>query len=136
MKQLLSKAMGLLALLLSIGYVQAQSLTPAEPIRPNSGNVDAANYDAVKAQFVAEHPEQYGQMNGAPAKVVTENQNSLPWGSPENKTQWISTHPTEYAEMNKTGEDFRTRITRAQFDAYPAEKQQAVLNDQNILIID
>ncbi|HEX2898273.1 MAG TPA: hypothetical protein VHS96_00995 [Bacteroidia bacterium] len=139
MKQLLKlKAMGLLIMLLAIGYVKAQSLTPQEPIRQGGladPSVDAAGYDAHKAQFVAEHPEQYNQMIGNQTiKEVTPQ--GYPWGAPENKESWIAAHPREFAEYTQKLTDNRVRMTRAEFNAFPAAKQEAILKDANYIIID
>jgi hypothetical protein len=137
MKQLLKMmAMGLLLGLLSMSYVQAQSLTPAEPIRNGSlgdPSVEAAGYDAHKAQFVAENPEQYNEMIGTQVKDNTKVQ---PWGAEENKERWAAEHPREYAELQQAAADNRTRVSRADFNALPVAKQQAMQNDPKFLIID
>lgn len=137
MKQLLKlKAMGLLVMLLSIGFVKAQSVAPVESPRQvelANPSVDAAGYDAHKAQFVAEHPDQYNQLVGNQAKVQA---TPSPWGSAENKDRWVAEHPREYAEMLQSATDNRIRISRAEFDALPAAKQQAMKNDSKFLVID
>lgn len=137
MKQLLKLlAMGMLLGLLSVSYVQAQSLTPAEPIRSGSladPSVEAAGYDAHKAQFVAEHPEQYNEMIGNQVKELPKGN---PWGSDDNKERWAAEHPREFAELQQTAVDNRTRVSRAEFNALPVAKQQAMQNDPKFLIID
>jgi hypothetical protein len=139
MKQVLNlKAMGLLFMLLTIGLVKAQSLTPVEPARQGDQAVphwDAAGYDAQKTQWVNENPDLYNQMlNGK--ETVQPQVNTAPWGAPENKAAWVAAHPQEYAAMAQKVEDTRQRITRAQFNAYPADKQAAILNDPNFVIIE
>jgi hypothetical protein len=137
MKQLLKlKAVGLLVMLVSIGFVKAQSLTPVEPVRQGEladPSLDAAGYDAHKAQFVAEHPEQYNQLVGNQTK---DQVTPTPWGNPDDKDRWVAEHPREYAEMMQPAADNRTRISRAEFDALPAVKQQAIKNDSKFLIVD
>ncbi len=138
MNQLLKMlAMGMLLGLLSISYANAQSLTPAEPIRSGSladPSVEAAGYDAHKAQFVAENPQLYNEMVGN--QQVKTLPASNPWGSDENKERWVAEHPREYAALQQSAVDNRTRVTRAEFNALPVDKQQAMQNDANFIIID
>ena len=137
MKQLLKMmAMGLLFGLISVSYADAQSLAPAGPIRSGSladPSIDAAGYDAHKAQFVAENPEQYNAMIGNQDKA---NASVYPWGSDENKERWAAEHPAEYAALQQAAVDNRTRVSRADFNALPAAKQQVMQNDPKFIIID
>lgn len=132
MKQLVKiKVMGLLLMLLTLGYVQAQSIAPAEPVRQGGladPSVDAAGYDAHKAQWVAEHPQEYNEM------VQQGTKSTLPWNSPEEKEKWVAEHPGEYKNMTQQATDTRTRMTREQFNSLSPAYQERVRLDANIVV--
>lgn len=132
MKQLMKiKVMGLLLMLLTLGCVHAQSIAPAEPIRQGGladPNVDAAGYDAHKAQWVAEHPDEYQAMQQQGTK------NTLPWNTPEEKERWAAEHPAEYQKMVGQPADTRTHMTKDQFNNLDAEHQRRVRMDSNIVV--
>ncbi|MFN8396764.1 MAG: hypothetical protein U0176_19215 [Bacteroidia bacterium] len=125
------KVMGLLLVLLTLGYVQAQSIAPAEPVRQGGladPSVDAAGYDAHKAQWVAEHPDEYNKM------VEQGTKSTLPWNTPEEKEKWAAEHPAEYKKMTEQGADNRTRMTREQFNSLSPAYQERVRLDANIVV--
>lgn len=132
MKQLVKiKVMGLLLMLLTLGYAQAQSIAPAEPVRQgglSDPGVDAAGYDAHKAQWVAEHPEEYNAMQQQGTK------STLPWSTPEEKERWAAEHPAEYEKMAGQPADTRTRMTKEQFNSLSPAYQERVRLDANIVV--
>jgi hypothetical protein len=142
MKHLLKlKAMGLLILLLTMGYVHAQTVAPARGEGLDNPQITADEYDAYKIKWVQENPEEYALLVSMRQK---DNQNGshrmAAWTSPEEKEKWIAEHPREYAEFMEAQKAVRTEVrptmTRAEFDALPVGRQQAILNETNTLIID
>jgi hypothetical protein len=136
MKQFTMKAMGLLAMLLAFGWVQAQN---SEPVTPKADplselNASPAGYDAAKTDWVATHPKEYDALNGVTAKAAGDQ--AKPWGAEANKEAWITAHPREYAEMVAVPADSRIRMSKAEFNAFPVEKQAAIKNDTKFIIED
>lgn len=143
MKQFLKLTMGLLALLLTIGCVQAQTIVPNSSLRGDglaNPNINADEYDAYKAQWVQENPVEYNQLLQGERIKGTDNGSHrvAVWGTPENKEQWIATHPREYAEYMESLKTTQVRptMTRAEFDALPEGRKAAIVNETNTLIID
>lgn len=134
MKHFTFKAIGLLALLFACSLLHAQngnvSTPKADPMTQLA--TDPAGYDAAKEKWVATHPQEYKAMEQSNARVSDQ---AMPWGAPENKEAWIKANPAEYAKMS-ANTDNRQRISKAQFEAYPAEKQAAITNDPNFIIED
>jgi hypothetical protein len=131
------QVMGLLLVLLSMGYVKAQSSNGQQVQVTDLSNpsLDAAGYDAVKAEFVKQNPEQYKALSGNAAEKAGETA-VYPWGADENKHAWVTAHPREYAAFVQGEQDNRTRMSRSELNKMPAEKQQSILNDSNFIIIE
>ncbi len=146
------KAIGILAILMAVGFLRAQQVTPhqipvgddkakVEWVRSNpdayqalggqvSGTTVAAPAqmtEAEKTAWLASHPQpQTGNVSSIDQPTV------MPWGS-HDKAAWIAAHPREWAAMNT---DTRIRVSRADFNALPANKRQAMQNDPNYVIVD
>lgn len=133
MKQLLKiKVMGLLLMLLTLGYVQAQSIAPAEPVRQGGladPSVETAGYDAYKAQWVAEHPEEYQALDQQGTKPA------LPWSTPEDKERWAAEHPAEYQKLvGQQPTDTRVRMSKQEFNNLDEAHQRRVRMDSNVVV--
>jgi hypothetical protein len=143
MKHLLKlKAMGLLILLLTMGYVHAQTVAPTRGQGLDNPQINADEYDEYKTMWVQENPEEYAALSSVrqPKDSPNGTHRDAAWTTPEEKQRWIADHPREYAELMEAQkavkEEVRPTMTRAEFNALPAGRQQAILNETNTLIID
>jgi hypothetical protein len=144
MKQLFKMTMALLALLLTIGGLQAQSVITNGQSRGDglaNPEINSDTYDAYKVQWVQENPDEYNQLlQGTRVKSDNGSHREAIWGAPENKAQWAAEHPREYAEymesLKKTETAPAPTMTRSEFNALPQGRQQAILNETNTRIID
>lgn len=127
-----------LALMLGFGWLSAQNNAPAgfpTNSRPADGNVDAAGYDAAKAEWVATHPAEYNALiEGKTTKVNTET-NRTEFATEAEKDKWVEKNPALYQEALKPIES-KTTYTREELKQLPLDKQQSILNDSNFTIID
>ena len=126
------KALGLLAMLFAFGWVQGQNTETPAANPQTEWSTNPAGYDAAKSDWVASHPKEYQVLNGETAKAVEVK--NTPWGEDANKESWIAAHPREFAEMNAKPADTRIRMTKEEFKAFPAAKQEAIKNDANFII--
>lgn len=85
-----------------------------------------------KIAWIAAHPNQYGESVSNSQQSAGTTATPQPWGSGD-KAAWIAAHPREYAAMTA---DTRIRVTRAEFNALPANKRSAMQNDPNYVIVD
>lgn len=149
------KAIGILVVLLSMGYLKAQNAVP---------NAFPVGDEKAKQEWIKANPDAYrslgGQLqdtDGQKKKVATTEVASTPeavkiaaspqpWGANENKAAWIAAHPAQYAQLANQPVDApsvvveplnetRIRISRDEFTALPADKQASVLSG-NFLIVD
>lgn len=108
--------------------------------------------ESTKQAWIKAHPAEYNQMtnqtverstapmteaakkawiNANPAEYARQtNATVYPWGTESNKSAWVAAHPAEYETFVKG----KTFVTRAEFEALPAGKQQAMLADPNYVV--
>jgi hypothetical protein len=134
------KAMGLLMLLFTMGYVHAQTVAPTRGDGLDNPQIATGQYDEYKTNWVQQNPKEYSQLMSG--DKVKENQAAgiATWSTPEEKERWINENPREYARLMEAQKDVKAQprptMTRAEFNALPAGRQQAIINEPNTLIID